>query len=226
VQALPELTATSLMPIIIASPSTYETETLRLPGSRVGASAPFREPPSEPRPGVGGRRRLSADELERGYNARATVPDVDALLRDYRAQSTPMYALPCVRDIACGPHPDERLDLFPVPGRRDAPLFVFVHGGYWRALAKEDSVFMARCFTERGIAVASLNYTLSPQAPLAEIVAQCRRGLGWLHAHGAAHGIDTSHIVLAGRSAGGHLAAAMLSPAGVAAHGHPPGVGP
>lgn len=169
-------------------------------------------------------RRLSADELERGYNARATVPDVDALLRDYRAQSTPMYALPCVRDIACGPHPDERLDLFPVPGRRDAPLFVFVHGGYWRALAKEDSVFMARCFTERGIAVASLNYTLSPQAPLAEIVAQCRRGLGWLHAHGAAHGIDTSHIVLAGSSAGGHLAAAMLSPAALAAHGIAPGV--
>ncbi|WP_342132959.1 alpha/beta hydrolase [Hydrogenophaga sp. OTU3427] len=169
-------------------------------------------------------RRLSADELERGYNARATVPDVDALLRDYRAQSTPMYALPCVRDIAYGPHPDERLDLFPVPGRRDAPLFVFVHGGYWRALAKEDSVFMARCFTERGIAVASLNYTLSPQAPLAEIVAQCRRGLGWLHAHGAAHGIDTSHIVLAGSSAGGHLAAAMLSPAALAAHGIAPGV--
>jgi len=169
-------------------------------------------------------RSLSADELERGYNARATVPDVDALLRDYRAQSTPMYALPCVRDIAYGPHPDERLDLFPVPGRRDAPLFVFVHGGYWRALAKEDSVFMARCFTERGIAVASLNYTLSPQAPLAEIVAQCRRGLGWLHAHGAAHGIDTSHIVLAGSSAGGHLAAAMLSPAALAAHGIAPGV--
>lgn len=169
-------------------------------------------------------RHQSVDELERGYNARATVPDVDALLRDYRAQSTPMYALPCVRDIAYGPHADERLDLFPVPGRTDAPLFVFVHGGYWRALAKEDSVFMARCFTERGIAVASLNYTLSPQAPLAEIVAQCRRGLGWLHAHGAAHGIHTGHIVLAGSSAGGHLAAAMLSPAALAAHRIAPGV--
>ena len=169
-------------------------------------------------------RALSADELERGYNARATVPDVDALLRDYRAQSTPMYALPCVRDIAYGPHPDERLDLFPVPGRPDAPLFVFVHGGYWRALAKEDSVFMARCFTGRGIAVASINYALSPQAPLHEIVAQCRRALGWLGAHGRAHGVDGGHMVLAGSSAGGHLAAMMLSPSGQRAHGVPPGV--
>lgn len=168
-------------------------------------------------------RALSADELERGYNARATVPDVDALLRDYRAQSAPMYALPCVRDIAYGTHPDERLDLFPVPGRRDAPLFVFVHGGYWRALAKEDSVFMARCFTERGIAVASINYALAPQVRLDEIVAQCRRALGWLHGHAAGHGVNAGHLVLAGSSAGAHLAAAMLSPAALRAHGVPVG---
>ena len=168
-------------------------------------------------------RQLSADELERGYSARATVPDVDALLRDYRAHSMPMYALPCVRDIAYGPHPDERLDLFPVPGRRDAPLFVFVHGGYWRALAKEDSVFMARCFTERGIAVASINYALAPAARLDEIVAQCRRALGWLWANAAAYGVNTHQMVLAGSSAGAHLAAMMLSPAAQQAHGVPTG---
>jgi arylformamidase len=169
-------------------------------------------------------RDLSADELAHGYDARGTVPDVDTLLRDYHEQSTPMYALPCVRDIAYGPHPDERLDLFPVPGRADAPLFVFVHGGYWRALAKEDSVFMARCFTERGIAVASVNYALSPGAGLHDIVAQCRRALGWLHAHAPAHGVNAGHMVLGGSSAGGHLAAMMLSPSGQRAHGVPAGV--
>mgnify|MGYP001627372246 CR=1 FL=1 len=168
-------------------------------------------------------RQLSAEELERGYNARATVPDVDALLRAYREQSAPMYALPCVRDIAYGPHPDERLDLFPVPGHSNAPLFVFVHGGYWRALGKEDSVFMARCFTQRGIAVASLNYALSPGASLGEIVAQCQRALGWLHSHAGAHGINGGHMVLAGSSAGGHLAAMMLSPPAQRAHGVPAG---
>lgn len=166
-------------------------------------------------------RALSAAELERGYNARATVADVDAVLRDYRAQSTPMYQLPCVRDLAYGPSADERLDLFPVPGRVDAPLFVFVHGGYWRALAKEDSVFMARCFTERGIALASVNYGLSPQLGLADIVEQCRRALGWLYAHAPAHGVDSQRMVLGGSSAGGHLVGMLLAPAGLQAHGVP-----
>ena len=166
-------------------------------------------------------RSLSAEQLERGYNARATVADVDALLRDYRSQSTPMYQLPCVRDIAYGASADERLDLFPVPGRRDAPLFVFVHGGYWRALAKEDSVFMARSFTARGIAVASVNYGLAPQTALADIVAQCQRALGWLYANAGVHGVDGNRMVLGGSSAGGHLAAMMLAPASLQAHGVP-----
>ncbi|APW36200.1 hypothetical protein RD110_02375 [Rhodoferax koreense] len=155
---------------------------------------------------------MDAEELDRQYNARGTVADVDVFLREYHDASTPMYAqLPCVRDVAYGTSPDERLDLFPVPGRADAPLFVFIHGGYWRALAKEDSVFMAKSFTERGIAVASLNYGLSPQVPLEEIVAQCRRGMAWLYHHGGQHGVDVNRIVVAGSSAGGHLGGMLLA---------------
>ena len=164
-------------------------------------------------------RALAPDELEREYNARASVPDVDALLRDYRAASLPMYErLSSERNLAYGPHPDERLDLFPVPGRPDAPLFLFVHGGYWRALAKEDSVFMAECFTARGIAVAALDYTLAPVATLETIVDQCRRALVWLHRRGA------RHIVVGGSSAGGHLAAMLLAPQWQSDAGLPEGV--
>ena len=168
--------------------------------------------------------RLDAEELERQYNARGTVVDVDVFLREYRDASLPMYALPCVRDIAYGPSADERLDLFPVPGRPDAPLFVFVHGGYWRALTKEDSVFMAQNFTERGIAVASLNYGLAPAVRLEEIVAQCRRGIAWLYHHGRDHGVDAGRMVVGGSSAGGHLGAMLLAPGWQAAHGLPPRV--
>jgi arylformamidase len=167
---------------------------------------------------------LDADELDRQYDARGTVDDVGIYLEAYREASTPMYALPCVRDVAYGKGPDERLDLFPVPGRPHAPLFVFVHGGYWRALAKEDSVFMAQAFTERGIAVASLDYGLAPAVRLEEIVAQCRRGIAWLHRHGREHGVDAARMVVGGSSAGGHLAAMLLAPGWQAEHGLPPQV--
>jgi arylformamidase len=114
--------------------------------------------------------------------------------------------------------------LFPVPGRTDAPLFVFIHGGYWRALGKQDSVFMARNFTAHGVAVAAVNYQLAPAARLSEIVAQCRRSLAWLYTHGLAHGINVRRIVLGGSSAGAHLAAMLLAPGWQAAFGVPPDV--
>lgn len=166
---------------------------------------------------------MDAEELDRQYNARGTVADVEPFLRDYRDSSAPMYErLPCVRDVRYGPHAQETLDLFPVPGQAAAPLFVFIHGGYWRALAKEDSVFMAETFTRRGIAVAAINYALAPTVGLGEIVAQCRRGLAWLVQHGGGHGVDVRRIVLGGSSAGAHLAAMLLAPGWQAAHGLPP----
>ena len=166
---------------------------------------------------------MDAEELDRQYNARGTVADVEPFLRDYRDSSAPMYErLPCVRDVRYGPHAQETLDLFPVPGQAAAPLFVFIHGGYWRALAKEDSVFMAETFTRRGIAVAAINYALAPTVGLGEIVAQCRRGLAWLVQHGGGHGVDVRRIVLGGSSAGAHLAAMLLAPGWQSAHGLPP----
>ena len=169
-------------------------------------------------------RRFSPEELARQYSPRGTVNNLDALLQDYRTQSMPMYDLPHLRDVRYGPQADELLDLFPVPGRTDAPLFVFIHGGYWRALGKQDSVFMARNFTAHGVAVAAVNYQLAPAARLSEIVAQCRRSLAWLYTHGPAHGIDVRRIVLGGSSAGAHLAAMLLAPGWQAAFGLPPDV--
>jgi arylformamidase len=169
-------------------------------------------------------RAFSPEELARQYSPRGTVNNLDAVLQDYRTQSMPMYDLPHLRDLRYGPQADELLDLFSVPGRTDAPLFVFIHGGYWRALGKQDSVFMARNFTAHGVAVAAVNYQLAPAARLSEIVAQCRRSLAWLYTHGPAHGIDVRRIVLGGSSAGAHLAAMLLAPGWQAAFGLPPDV--
>lgn len=168
-------------------------------------------------------RDMDASELARQYNARDTVSNLEEILKNYRDTSTPMYQLPHARDIAYGPHPDERLDLFPVPGRPDAPLFVFIHGGYWRGLQKEDSVFMGETFTERGISVASINYQLAPDASLEEIVAQCRRAVAWLYKNGTDQGVDPTRMVLAGSSAGAHLAAMVVAPGWQAAAGMPEG---
>ena len=162
-------------------------------------------------------------ELERQYDARATVPDIAHELQAYRDASAPMYQLtPCWRDVAYGSGPHETLDLFPVPGQPNAPLLVFIHGGYWRALHSQDSVFMAQQFTTHGLAVAAINYTLAPQATLSHIVAQCQRAVAWLLKDATPYGVTPQRTVLAGSSAGAHLAALLLAPAWQADHGLAP----
>lgn len=153
-------------------------------------------------------------DLEHQYDARATVPDIAAELKAYRDASTPMYELtPSWRGVAYGSGPDETLDLFPVADQPDAPLLVFIHGGYWRALHSQDSVFMAQQFTAHGVAVAAINYTLAPAATLAHIVRQCQRAVTWLLNDATPYGIAPQRTVLAGSSAGAHLAAMLLAPA-------------
>lgn len=155
---------------------------------------------------------LDREDLDRQYNARATVADVNIYLNAYREESERIFrTLPCIRDIAYGPGQDEKLDIFQVPGVPNAPVFVFLHGGYWRLLSKEDSCFMAENFTAHGIAVVAVNYSLAPNAKLQQIVSQVRTAIAWLWQNGSAHNLDPDRIVVAGSSAGGHLAGMALS---------------
>ncbi len=114
-------------------------------------------------------------------------------------------------DLAYGPSPGQRLDLFVPTDQPAAPLIVFIHGGYWQSLDKSDFSYLAPPFLASGIAYASLNYDLTPHVSIEEIVRQVRAALVWLFRNAAEHGIDPVRLYVAGHSAGGHLTAMMLS---------------
>jgi arylformamidase len=155
------------------------------------------------------------DLRQRGveYNARASVPDFDACVAEYaRLSAEAKAACPGLYDLKYGPARGEALDLFPVPGpRQPAPVFVFIHGGYWRSQSKDDAALMARVFTDAGVAVAVLEHTLLPIATLAEVVREMRGALAWLHGNAATYGIDPERIFVGGRSAGAHLVGMLLA---------------
>jgi arylformamidase len=129
--------------------------------------------------------------------------------------------LPCQLSVSYGASELERLDIFPAATKGPAPIFVFLHGGYWRLLDSADSCFMAECLTKAGACVVAVNYALAPFVTLAEIVRQCRAAVAWVHAHAGEFGGDAARIHVAGSSAGGHLAAMMLSPGWEADFGVP-----
>jgi acetyl esterase/lipase len=111
-------------------------------------------------------------------------------------------------DLRYGPKERNTWDLFPAKDR-NAPCFVFIHGGYWQRNSKDQFSSMIAGAYAHGWAAALPGYTLAPDASLSEIVAEINAALDWLAAHGSEHGID-GKVVLSGWSAGGHLTAQCL----------------
>ena len=109
-----------------------------------------------------------------------------------------------------GDDPSDELDVFLTP-RANAPVLVFVHGGYWRALDKRDHSFVAASYANAGALVVIPNYALCPAVTIEQICLQMTRALAWTWRNAARYGGDPQRIVVAGHSAGGHLAAMLLA---------------
>ncbi|MEP6874974.1 MAG: alpha/beta hydrolase [Burkholderiales bacterium] len=147
------------------------------------------------------------------YNNRARIPEHPAILRHWHDASVQARARHAdMRELAYGTDASERLDLFPAAGiTSGAPVLVYLHGGYWRALDKRDQSFIAPAFVDAGAMVVVPNYALCPAVSIEQIVMQMVQALVWVHRHAAEHGGDPARIVVAGHSAGGHLAAMLLA---------------
>lgn len=148
---------------------------------------------------------------EREYNARAAIPDHPQIFARWAEQAAATRRLrACLVDLPYGESSAEKLDLF--PARSDnAPLFVFIHGGYWRSLDKSDFSWIAPPLVNHGIAVALLNYGLAPKTALEDIVRQMLRALAWLYRNADRYGFDPERIYVSGHSAGGHLTAMTMA---------------
>jgi acetyl esterase/lipase len=113
-----------------------------------------------------------------------------------------------VRDVkfARAGDADLLLDLYlPEAPRAPVGLIVWVHGGAWRAGSRA-SVDLAG-MTERGWAIASVDYRLSTVARFPAQVHDIKAAIRYLRAHAKEHGYPPAPVVVAGSSAGAHLAA-------------------
>lgn len=149
-------------------------------------------------------------QIDAQYNTQLSVADAAAEARHYAELSSETRArLRCRLDEPYGATLDETLDIFPAdqPG---APVFIFLHGGYWRANTSKEFSCIALGPQARGITTVVVNYSLCPKVSIDEITRQARSAVAWVLRNIDRHGGDPRRVAVGGHSAGAHLAAMCL----------------
>lgn len=105
---------------------------------------------------------------------------------------------------------DLRLDIMTAgPETVSRPTVIFIHGGGWAHLMKEDRVMYLFPYLAQGMNTVNVEYRLANQAPAPAAVEDVRAALYWVRQHAAEFGFDLRRLAVAGESAGAHLALMM-----------------
>ena len=148
--------------------------------------------------------------IDAQYNPSIALSDPSVPGKHFVAQSAIARAtLRHTLDVPYGPTVHETLDIFPAD-QPHAPVFVFIHGGYWRALSSKEFSGVALGLHQRGITTVVVNYDLCPHVTIDEITRQVRAAVAWTLRNIAYHGGDPERVAVGGHSAGGHLSAMCL----------------
>jgi arylformamidase len=140
--------------------------------------------------------------LDDQYEQRVWVPHADEIIRRYGEKSNEVRKkIGEPRVERYGATPPETLDIY----GSGTKAFIFVHGGAWKRQSSREQAFPAEAIIEAGAAYVALNFANLPTVTLAEMAAQVRRGIEWVH------GNLSKDVVVFGHSSGGHLTACALT---------------
>ncbi|MFY0632398.1 MAG: alpha/beta hydrolase [Vannielia sp.] len=123
------------------------------------------------------------------------------------------------RDVAYGPDPLHRYDVYLPESPSVVPLVVFMHGGGWAFGDKgNDTVWKAKSahYNARGIGFVSVNTRLLPEADPMQQAADLARALAHVQQTAPGWGADPSRLALMGHSAGAHLVSLLGADPGLA----------
>ena len=145
--------------------------------------------------------------LEANYNIASARGGLDQVMQRWSASSAAFREqADASLDCAYGPGERERIDIFRC-GASAAPLYVYLHGGYWQRGDKSLYSFIAAPFLDAAVDVAIIGYPLCPQVSMSNLVGKVRQAIGWLYHNADQLGVNRDRINLSGHSAGGHLTA-------------------
>jgi arylformamidase len=151
--------------------------------------------------------------LDAAYDQAAYAPNRDQLIRRRDSQSAAARArLGLPERVGYGTADTEKLDIYRAAGAR-RPVFVFIHGGAWRAGRAADYAAPAEMFIAAGAhwVVPDFSWVQDAGGSLTVLADQVRRAIAWVFCSIGEFGGDPGRLYLGGQSSGGHLAAVALT---------------
>jgi len=126
------------------------------------------------------------------------------------AASPKRHGVEVDRDIAYGPSPDQKLDVYrPVHRPGPWPVVFYVHGGAFHLLSKDTHWLMGLVFARFGYLVINISYRLAPTHPYPAAIEDTCMAYRWLASRITELGGDPTRVAVAGESAGGNLVTAL-----------------
>ncbi|MFI3290666.1 MAG: alpha/beta hydrolase [Opitutales bacterium] len=158
-------------------------------------------------------REMTRQELGEAYDNTSAVANSADLLAIYEEESELVRKSYKLVNIKYGESERQNIDYFHV--KDNAPIFVFIHGGYWQMRRKETFHFITKFLAKKGYNVAFIGYTLAPENDLAGIEKELKTALKTLRERAESLYFDKDAITVSGWSAGGHLSVEMLAEDGI-----------
>lgn len=153
------------------------------------------------------------DWLESNYVTELQDQSSEELTGFYQKQSDSIArARPELLGLHYGAHERQTIDAFlPSPEQSSTaaphPALLFFHGGYWMANSSASRRFLAKAWIDNGVALILANYRIAPEGNIGDMVDDAVAAMHFLVEQAPSLNIRSESIVLAGNSAGAHLAA-------------------
>ena len=154
--------------------------------------------------------QMDQQALDDSYDNHKAVPESAAFFKALIERSKAFRAAHSQHlDISYGPLETEKIDYY--SAGFNAPVVIFIHGGFWQAYLKNDFACLAESYLQEGISVAMVGYPLAPQANMDQIVTSCENAIQFISQHISDFGGNPKNVILSGWSAGGHLCVTSMN---------------